>query len=92
MTWQPSVRQLVMDTQQYLENSVEDDRILLERWTNLVESCVPTWETLVGVPSLVGEPLDDLEEIEQQFLLGDEGSEHEVRGGDEQEVEEEMGV
>lgn len=92
MAWQPSVNQLVMDTQQYLEFSVDDDRRLLDEWSNLVQGCIQTWETIVGVPSLVGQPLDDLEEIEQEFLLGDEGSDHGVGGGDEPEVQEEIGV
>lgn len=73
MGWNAYVHDLVADTRQYSNVPIDDDNRLLHQWDDLVNGCMGTWEAIVTVGSLVGQPLDELEAVEQELLLGDDG-------------------
>lgn len=72
MGWNAGAHDLIRDTSQYLDVPADEDNRLLDQWKNVVEGCVRSWEAILNVGSLVGQPLDDLEQRERQFLLGDD--------------------
>lgn len=71
LIWNSQIPSLIQRTAQYSANSVEEVSSLVSKWGALIHKSKSTWEKTVHCCSIVSQPLDELELIEQALLLGD---------------------
>ena len=70
------VLQLLQDTRTHAGTASKQDDVIRASWDVLIKSCFSEWIELVGSGLVTSEELDDLDVVEQGFLIVDEVPTH----------------
>ncbi|KAH9816158.1 hypothetical protein DFH28DRAFT_1160735 [Melampsora americana] len=73
MAWGKDAANLLQDTATYMVNSSANDILLRTRWLSMVDGASGVWEGIVEGQTIWSTKLDDLEEVELQLPLGQDG-------------------
>ena len=72
MSWNTQVCQQLQDTSAHAGRASEQDDGLWASWDVLITRCFSKWVELVGSGLVTSEELDDLDVVEQGFLIVDD--------------------
>ncbi|KAH9822604.1 hypothetical protein DFH28DRAFT_1119607 [Melampsora americana] len=70
MTWNPLIVNLLWRIQQYYQSTLGSDDLLASQWTDLIKQSQQVWESYQKEPNMPSEPLDDLDMVEQELIIG----------------------
>jgi hypothetical protein len=76
MTWNPLIVNLLWRTQKYYQSTLDSDELLASQWTDLIKRSQQVWESYLNKPNMPSEPLDDLDMVEQELIIGVNDEEH----------------
>lgn len=88
MAWNVDISRLLRKTLEYTTSTVEANEILIGRWEGLVGRGNVIWDHIVGTNRVQATGLDDLENFEQNLMVGEDGKEDDNElGSDENEAD-----
>ncbi|KAH9819280.1 hypothetical protein DFH28DRAFT_887071, partial [Melampsora americana] len=72
MVWNSSLPFLLQTTAQYSAESIQSVEMLVSKWKGLIQRSTEMWEKIVHCPSVAAQAMDELELIEQRFMIAED--------------------